>query len=147
MLSIETSGGPQSKNALMDQILNLIGTTKEQLNVVTPKIDKFFMLELQKLTKKGVPILLITSDRHLIPKPYQEYYDALKSTQGISLINNPNVRFLLVFNSEKAVYSGGALDKEELEKSVLIVTTLKEQAKLRKIAEIFTQMLPTFMRK
>ena len=147
MLSLEPSGGSQSKNAITEQLLNLIGTTKEQLNVVTPKIDRFFTVELQKLAKKGVPILLVTSDRHLIPKTYQEFYDALKSTQGISLINNPNVRFLLVFNSEKAIYAGGALDKEDLEKSVLIITMLKEQAKLRKIAEIFTLMLPTFMRK
>ncbi|MFX1388081.1 MAG: hypothetical protein ACFE9M_12765, partial [Promethearchaeota archaeon] len=71
----------------------------------------------------------------------------LKLTQGISVINNPNVKFLLVFNTEQAIYAGGSLDKEELTKSILIVTKIQEKAKLRLIAEIFSLMLPTFMRK
>jgi hypothetical protein len=74
-------------------------------------------------------------------------YDDLKNAQGISIINNPHVNFLLVFNTEQAVFSGGFLDKEELSKSILIVTSVKEKQKLRLIAEIFSSMLPTFMRK
>ena len=79
-------------------------------------------------------------------KNYQKIYDEIKATQGISVINNPNVRYLLVFNSNLAIYSGGSLVKDNLDKSVLIVTKIKETAKLRKIAEIFSQMLPSFMR-
>ncbi|MBY9013992.1 MAG: hypothetical protein KGD70_16615, partial [Candidatus Lokiarchaeota archaeon] len=93
-----------------------------------------------------IPILIITNDRGNIPKIYQEIYDDLKQTSGISIINNPNVRYLLVFNAEEGIYSGGSLDKEELEKSILITTHIKESAKLRKIAEIFSLMLPSFMR-
>jgi hypothetical protein len=79
-------------------------------------------------------------------KAYQKYYDLLSNTPGISVINNPNVRYLLVFNTDKAIYSGGSLDREELSESVLIVTMIKERQKLRKIAEIFSAMLPSFMR-
>ncbi|GAH18112.1 unnamed protein product, partial [marine sediment metagenome] len=81
-----------------------------------------------------------------IPKEFQEVYDDLKATSGVKIINNPNVRYLLVFNSEEAIYSGGALVKEELAKSILIITSIKEAAKLRKIAKIFSLMLPSFMR-
>ncbi|MFX1455470.1 MAG: hypothetical protein ACFFDB_08870 [Promethearchaeota archaeon] len=147
MFNIESSGGQDKKNVLNDQIFNLIGSTKEQLNIVTPKIDEFYVRELKKLSQKGIPILMITNDRANLPKPYRQIYDDLKITEGISIINNPNVRFLLLFNITQAIYSGGSLDKEELEKSILVVTTIQEKAKLRKIAEIFSLMLPTFMRK
>ena len=147
MFDIESSGGQDKRNVLNDQLMNLIGSTKEQLNVVTPKIDEFYSRELKKLTQKGIPVLLITNDRADLPKSYRSIYDDLKVTDGISIINNPNVRFLLLFNTDQAVYSGGSLDKEELAKSILVITTIQEKSKLRKVAEIFSLMLPTFMRK
>ena len=146
MITLEPSGGPERKNVLNEHLINLITSTSIQLNIVSPKIDKFYSIELKKLTEKGIPILIITNDRGNIPKPYQEIYDDLKQTSGISIINNPNVRYLLVFNAEEGVYAGGSLDKQELEKSILILTRIKESAKLRKIAEIFSLMLPSFMR-
>jgi len=146
MTSIETSGGIEKKNILNDHLMSIIYSTQDQLNVVSPQIDKFYATELKNLTKKGIAILIITNDRGAIPKAYQEAYDDLKSTPGIKIINNPNVRYLLVFNSSEAIYSGGALDKEALEKSILIVTVIREAAQLRKIAEIFNLMLPSFMR-
>jgi hypothetical protein len=146
MVSLRASGGLEGKNILNEQLINLIISTKQQLNIVSPKVDRFYANELKKLTKKGIPILIITNERGGIPREFQEVYDDLKATAGISIINNPNVRYLLVFNSEEAIYSGGSLVKEELEKSILIVTSIKEGAKLRRIAEIFSLMLPSFMR-
>jgi len=146
MTSIETSGGIEKKNILNDHLMSIIYSTQDQLNIVSPQIDKFYATELKNLTKKGIAILIITNDRGAIPAAYQEVYDDLKSTPGIKIINNPNVRYLLVFNSREAIYSGGALDKEALEKSILIVTVIREAAQLRKIAEIFNLMLPSFMR-
>lgn len=101
---------------------------------------------MKKIAQNGIPILVLTTDRRLMSKPYQKIYDELTNTPGISVINNPNVKYLLVFNSDRAIYSGGALDREELSNSVLIVTIIKEKQKLRKIAEIFSAMLPSFMR-
>ena len=147
MFNIETSGSQDSKNNLNDQLLNLIASTKEQLNIVTPKIDEFYSTELKRVAQKGIPVLIITIDRGDLPKDYKPIYDDLKLTEGISIINNPNVRYLLLFNTDQALYSGGSLDKEELEKSILIITTIQEKVKLRKIAKIFSFMLPTFMRK
>jgi len=144
---IESSGDPSKKNFLNDQLLNLINSTKDQLNIIAPKIDEFYAKELKKLVQRGIPVILITNDRRDIPKQYHPIYDDLKLTEGISMINNPNVRFLLVFNNEQAIYAGGSLDKEELVKSILIVTLVREKSKLRKISQIFSLMLPTFMRK
>jgi len=147
MFNIESSGGQEKRNVLNDQLLNLIASTKEQLNIVTPKVDEFYSKELKKVTQKGIPVLLITNDRGDLAKNLRPIYDDLKVTEGISIINNPNVRFLLVFNTNQAIYSGGSLDREELSNSVLIITSIQEKAKLRKIAKIFSFMLPTFMRK
>ena len=112
MISLEPSGGPERKNVLNEHLINLITSTSIQLNIVSPKIDKFYSIELKKLTEKGIPILIITNDRGSIPKIYQEIYDDVKQTSGISIINNPNVRYLLVFNAEEGIYSGGSLDKD-----------------------------------
>ncbi|MHA1106794.1 MAG: hypothetical protein ACTSPN_13945 [Promethearchaeota archaeon] len=147
MVRFESSGGPERKNVLNEHLLELIGNTKTQINIVSTKIDKFYAIELKRLTQKGVAVLLIMNDRGNIPKAYQEVYDDLKLTPGIKIINNPNVRYLLVFNSEEAIYSGGSLDKDDLEKSILIVSIIKEASKLRNIAHIFNLMLPSFMRK
>lgn len=146
MISLKSSGGPEGKNIINEHLINLIISTKQQLNIVSPKIDRFYANEIKKLTQKGIPILIIINDRGGIPKEFQGVYDDLKSTSGVNIINNPNVRYLLVFNSEEAIYSGGSLVKEELEKSILIITSIREAAKLRKIAEIFSLMLPSFMR-
>jgi len=146
MINLKSSGGSEGKNVLNEQLINLVISTKQQLNIVSPKIDRFYANEIKKLTQKGIPILIITNDRGGIPKEFQEVYDDLKAISGVNIINNPNVRYLLVFNSEEALYSGGSLVKEELEKSILIVTSIREAAKLRKIAEIFSLMLPSFMR-
>ncbi len=147
MVNIESSGEADRKNVLNDLLINLINSTKEQLNIVTPKFDSFYVNELKNLVKREIPVLVITNDRGGYSKKEVVIYDDLKNTQGISVINKPNVKFLLAFNTEQAVYSGGSLDKEMLFNSTLIVTTVKEKAKLRLIAEIFTSMLPTFMRK
>ncbi|MFX1389788.1 MAG: hypothetical protein ACFE9Z_06995 [Promethearchaeota archaeon] len=147
MVNIESSGGADKKNVLNDHLLNLINSTEDQLNVVTPRIDQFYAKELKRLVERGIPVLLITNDRGDIPKEDVPIYDDLKLTQGISVINNPNVKFLLAFNTEQAIYAGGSLNKEELSKSILIVTKIHEKTKLRMIAEIFSLMLPTFMRK
>ncbi|MEE9378679.1 MAG: hypothetical protein V3V33_11675 [Candidatus Lokiarchaeia archaeon] len=147
MVNIESSGGIEKKNVLNDLLMNLINSTKDQLNIVTPRIDEFYAKELKRVVEREIPVLLITNDRGGLSKKDLPIYDDLKLTQGISVINNPNVRFLLVFNTEQGVYSGGALDKEELSKSILIVTKIQEKSKLRTVAEIFSLMLPTFMRK
>ncbi|MFX1378278.1 MAG: hypothetical protein ACFFA4_04220 [Promethearchaeota archaeon] len=147
MVNIESSGGVDKKNVLNDLLINLINSTKDQLNIITPRIDDFYAKELKRAVERGIPVLLITNDRSDIPKSYMPIYDDLKLTQGISVINNPNVKFLLVFNTEQAIYAGGSLDKEELSKSILIVTRIQEKMKLRLIAEIFSLMLPTFMRR
>ena len=146
MVSLKSSGGSAGKNILNEHLINIITSTKQQLNIVSPKIDRFYATEIKKLTQKGIPILIITNDRGGIPKDFQDVYDDLKATPGVNIINNPNVRYLLVFNSEEAIYSGGSLVKEELEKSILIITSIREATKLRKIAEIFNLMLPSFMR-
>ncbi|MFW9999659.1 MAG: hypothetical protein ACFE9Q_00395 [Candidatus Hodarchaeota archaeon] len=148
MVDIESSGGDK-KNVLNDNLINLINLTKadDQLNIIAPHIDSFYANELKRMVDRGIPVLLITNDRGVIPKNFIPIYDDLKTTQGISIINNPNVKFLLVFNTEQAIYSAGSLDKEELSKSILIVTKIQEKSKLRMIAEIFSLMLPTFMRK
>ena len=145
-IELESSGEGKNKEYLNNTLIEFVNATTDQLNVVTPKIDRFYTDELKKIAQNGIPVLILTTDRRLMSKPYQKIYDELTNTPGISVINNPNVKYLLVFNSDRAIYSGGALDREELSDSVLIVTIIKEKQRLRKIAEIFSTMLPSFMR-
>jgi hypothetical protein len=146
-ISIQSSGVfKDKKHVINDKLLNIINSSEVQLNIVSPKIDQFYTTEIKKIASKGIPILIITNDRGGIPTNLQPFYDDLKSTDGIKLVNNPNVRYLLVFNTKGAIYSGGSLDRLELERSILIATTIEARSKLKKIAEIFSLMLPSFMR-
>lgn len=146
MISLEPSGEGKNKELLNDKLIEFINTTTDQLNIVTPKVDRFYSVELKKIVEKGIPILLITGDRSTLDKSYRQFYDDLKKTPGIQILNNPNVKYLLMFNTEKAIYSGGSLDKDVLSSSILIATTIIEKSKIRLIAEIFSAMLPSFMR-
>ncbi len=146
-ISIQSSGVfKDKKHVINDRLLTVINASEVQLNVVSPKIDQFYATEIKKIASKGVPVLIITNDRGGIPDNYKPFYDDLKSTTGVKLVNNPNVRYLLVFNTKGAIYSGGSLDRLELERSILIATTIEARSKLKKIAEIFSLMLPSFMR-
>ncbi|MHA1526518.1 MAG: hypothetical protein ACTSQD_05760 [Promethearchaeota archaeon] len=146
MISLESSGEGKNKELLNDKLIEFINTTTDQLNIVTPRVDRFYSVELKKIVEKGIPILLITGDRSTLDKSYRQFYDDLKKTPGIQILNNPNVKYLLMFNTEKAIYSGGSLDKDVLSSSILIATTIIEKSKIRLIAEIFSAMLPSFMR-
>ena len=146
-ISIQSSGVfKDKKHVINDKLLNIINSSEVQLNIVSPKIDQFYTTEIKKIAAKGVPVLIITNDRGGIPEAFQPFYDDLKSTDGIKLVNYPNVRYLLVFNTKGAIYSGGSLDRTELERSILIATIIEARSKLKKIAEIFSMMLPSFMR-
>ncbi len=145
-IDINTSGGPKSKDLLNNEVIELINTTEDQLNILSPKIDRFYTNEIKKIANKGIKVLIITNERSAIPKEYRAFYDELKNLKGIDIINNPRVKFLLIFNTENAIYSGGNLDKTELENSILIETKISESSKLNKIKEIFSLLLPSFMR-
>ena len=146
-ISIQSSGVfKDKKHVINDTLLNIINNSEVQLNIVSPKIDQFYTTEIKKIAAKGIPVLIITNDRGGIPENFQPFYDDLKSTDGIKLVNNPNVRYLLVFNTKGAIYAGGSLDRQELERSILIATIIEARSKLKKIAEIFSLMLPSFMR-
>jgi hypothetical protein len=60
MINLESSGGSEGKNIVNERLINLITSTKQQLNIVSPKIDRFYANEVKKLTQKGIPILIIT---------------------------------------------------------------------------------------
>ncbi len=146
-INLQASGVfKEIKHVMNDRLLTLINASEVQLNIISPKIDQFYATEIKKMAAKGIPVLIITNDRGVIPEIYQPFYDDLKSTDNVKLLNNPNVRFMLVFNTKGAIYSGGSLDRTELERSVLIATTVEARSKLKKVAEIFSMMLPSFMR-
>jgi len=146
MINLYASGGIKNKNVLNDQLIQLLNSSDSQINIISLKIDKFYTIEIKRIAQKGIPVLIITNERSKIPKEHQGYYDALKNTPGVNIVNNPNVRFLLVFNNKKVIYSGGSLDKQDLENSILISTVINTPGKIKKIAEIFNSMLPSFMR-
>jgi hypothetical protein len=85
---------------------------------------------------------------------YAEIYDRLKSTHGIDLVNNPNVKFLMVVGNdaenspEHAVFSSGWLERRVLDKTVLLGTYIEQdRQKLKELLGIYNQLLPSFMRK
>ena len=77
---------------------------------------------------------------------YEKIYDLLKITPEIDLINNPNVKFLMVWTRKNVIFAGGWLEKSLLEKTILLGVHVQDIAKIEELSEIYKQFLPTFMR-
>ncbi|MFW9939049.1 MAG: hypothetical protein ACFFD5_15495, partial [Candidatus Thorarchaeota archaeon] len=60
MTHLESSGGQQKKDLLNQHIIELIYSTDTHLNIVSPKIDRFYTTEIKNLGQKGIPVLIIT---------------------------------------------------------------------------------------
>jgi hypothetical protein len=145
-VEIEISGGPDNKNRINDEILNLFSNTEGQLSILTSKIDRFYTNELKNLVNKDIDIRVVTSERGNIPTDYVEFYDEIKNERIINVVNNPNVNSLLVFNDQEAIYAAGSLDRKELEDSYQILTKIRQKSILDKISEFYNLFLPSFMR-
>jgi len=146
LIDLFPSGIEGKKEALNEKILSVINSTVSNLKIITPKIGPFYSENILSVAKKGIPVLMIINDRRFIPQEFQQYYDNLKTKSNVSIVNNPNVKCLLVMNEKEVVFSAASLVKKELTNSILIGTLVKEKKKLVRIEQIFSNMLPSFMR-
>jgi len=146
LIDLFPSGIEGKKEALNEKILSVINSTVSNLKIITPKIGPFYSENILSVAKKGIPVLMIINDRRFIPQEFQQYYDNLKTKSNVSIVNNPNVKYLLVMNEKEVVFSAASLVKKELTNSILIGTLVKEKKKLVRIEQIFSNMLPSFMR-
>lgn len=136
-----------SNNGLINEdILTLFNETKQKIDLLTPKIDKFYINELKRLADNGIEVRVILKDRSLIPTDYIPFFDELKSISNITMVTNPNIKNLVIFNEKRGLYAGMALDKDELEKASVIETMVNETSKVSKLQQYFDTYLPSFMR-
>ena len=142
-IKIFTNG--MKEHEMNNNIAEII-TNASDLKIVAPYITAEYAMILQDRAKNGIKVQLVVNDRRLWPKQFQNIYDTLKTTMGIDVINNPNVKYLLCWNPTTALFTSGPLSKDSLMNTVLIGTLVKEQGKLKEILKIFNLMLPSFMR-
>jgi hypothetical protein len=140
------SGIQGKENELSNRIATLIASATTELKIVAPYITQDFALLIQDRAKNGVKIDIILTDRRFWPEPHQKVYDSLKLTRNVSLINIPNVQFLLILKESEAILSSGPMDKVVLTKNVLVGTHIKDKIKINDLNNIFKEMLPSFMR-
>jgi phosphatidylserine/phosphatidylglycerophosphate/cardiolipin synthase-like enzyme len=143
---IFSSGMQNHEHEMNNQIANLIANAKTELKIVSPYISDEYVLLLQDRAKNKIKIQIILNDRRLWDQKLAKNYDTLKTTPGVDLVNNPNVKYTLIWTPEVALYTSGALDKNTLMKTVLIGTIVQEKVKLDELKGIIKEMLPTFMR-
>jgi len=146
LIELFPSGIEGKKEALNEKISSVINSTASSLKIITPKIGPFYSEGILNVANRGIPVLMIINDRRFIPPEFQQYYDNLKTKSNVSVVNNPNVKYLLVMNDKEVVSSAASLVKKELANSILIGTHVKEKNKLARIEQIFLNMLPSFMR-
>lgn len=136
-----------SKDGLINEdILTLFNETEQKIDLLTPRIDRFYTNELKRLSDNGIEIRVILKDRSLTPTDYIPFFDELKSAQKIKMVTNPNIKNLLVYNESRGLYAGMSLDKDELQKASIIETKVNDTSKLTKLREYFNNYLPSFMR-
>ncbi|TFG18667.1 MAG: hypothetical protein EU530_08615 [Promethearchaeota archaeon] len=157
---IYSAGTSESKIDLYSEIVEVINSARDDIKVVTPKIGPDFANILIEKAKKGnVKIQVVINDRRILVEEsklakihkktdvnYEKIYDLLKVTPEVDLINNPNVKFLMVWTRKNVIFAGGWLEKSLLEKTILLGVHVKDVAKIEELSEIYKQLLPTFMR-
>ena len=155
---IFSAGTAESKVDLYAKIEEVINSARENLKVVTPKIGPEFAKVLIAKAKKGTNIQVVINDRRILVEEtklakaqkkdvnYEKTYDLLKVTPEIDLINNPNVKFLMVWTRKNVIFAGGWLEKALLKNTILLGVQVKDISKIEELSEIYKQLLPTFMR-
>ncbi len=155
---IFSAGSTESKIDLYSKVVEVINSARENLKIVTPKMGSEFADVLIDKAKTGTKIQVVINDRRILVEEtklaksqkkdvnYEKIYDLLKVTPEIDLINNPNVRFLMVWTRKNVIFAGGWLEKELLEKTILLGVHVQDIAKIEELLEIYKQLLPTFMR-
>ncbi len=138
------AAGMSGKEHVMNNNIAEIITNATDIKIVAPYITNEYALILKDRAKNGIKVQIVLNDRRLWPEKYVNIYDELKVT-SIDLINNPNVKFLLVWTPKTALFTSGPLDKSSLMKTVLIGTLINEKGKLNELLKIFQLMLPSFM--
>jgi len=143
-IKIFTGGMPGNEHVMNNNIAEII-TNATDIKIVAPYITNEYALILKDRARNGIKVQIVLNDRRLWPEKYVDIYDQLKVT-SIDLINNPNVKYLLVWSPKTALFTSGPLDKDSLMKTVLIGTLINEKGKLNELLKIFQLMLPSFMR-
>ncbi len=143
-IKIFTGGMPGNEHVMNNNIAEII-TNATDIKIVAPYITNEYALILKDRARNGIKVQIVLNDRRLWPS-HVEIYDELKVTNGINLINNPNVKYLLVWTPKTALFTSGPLDKNSLMKTVLIGTLINEKGKINELKKIFQLMLPSFMR-
>ena len=144
-IKIFASGMEGQEHLMNNHIADIIMAANE-LKIVAPYVSDEYALVLQDRARNGVKIRIVLNDRRFWPKEAVHNYDKLKMDPGIDLINNPNVRYLMVWSPDRVLISSGPLDKKLLEKTILIGTLITDKKRIQDMLEIFKQMLPSFMR-
>ena len=144
-IKIFSSGMSGHEHEMNNYIADILLKATE-LKIVAPYITQEYAMVLADRAKNGIKIQIVLNDRRLWPADVSKIYDQLKATPGVDLVNNPNVKYLLVWSPETCLFTSGPLDKETLMKTVLIGTLITEPRKSQEILSIFREMLPSFMR-
>lgn len=139
------TGGLEGHEHEMNNHIAEIITNASELKIVAPYISEEYMLILQDRANNGINVQCVLNDRRLWPAEYQVIYDKLRVMKNMQVINNPNVKFLLIWSPETVLFSSGPLSKKTLMETILIGTQVTEKGKIKELLKIFNSMLPSFM--
>ncbi len=144
-IKIFASGMEGNEHTMNNHIADIL-TSAEELKIVAPYVTEEYALILQDRAKAGVNIQIVMNDRRYWSEEHAKFYDKIKAFPGLDLVNNPNVKYLMIWSPDKVIISSGPLDKKTLENTVLIGTLITEKKKIQQLLDIFSEMLPSFMR-
>ena len=133
-IKIFTGGLPGKEHEMNNHIAEII-TNASELKIVAPFVTEEYAMILEDRV----------NNKRLWPEEYATIYDKMKVTPRLQVINNPNVKFLLIWSPESALFTSGPLSKQSLMKTVLMGTRVNERGKIKDILHIFKSMLPSFM--
>ncbi|MHA1728652.1 MAG: hypothetical protein ACTSWY_07950 [Promethearchaeota archaeon] len=171
-VKIFSSGTTKDKFTINDKINTVIESSSKELKIISPRVGSEYADILINKAQTGTSIQLVINDRRFLTKEsekkgisskfftknkqlpdnkeieydYAKIYDKLKAAPGIDLINNPNIKFLMVWSLKQAIFSSGWLERKILDKTVLLGVFIQDPNKVKELLEIYSMLLPSFMR-
>ena len=145
-----TVQGIEKTQLNLDVVNNLIETAEEQLLIITPYIDSEYTGQLmQRNTKDGIDIILVTKELAQIKTNSKEIKNALKLLKGFEQIQHLEILFanslLIIKDKQECFFSTGALSKEDLEISYNLGLLSKEKDDIKIMVTFFKKHVPSFI--
>ncbi|MHA1695578.1 MAG: hypothetical protein ACTSWR_10445 [Candidatus Helarchaeota archaeon] len=142
---------PPIKNSNIEMISKYIENTMNNLSIITPYIDSFFVKLLIKIIRtNNIKIQIITNERRQIRQDRPDLlqgYDDLQLNKAIThVFNSLSKQTIILQDNKNLLLCSTCLSKEDLNDTFNYIIAINDQFILEKFEQQLIEQLPPFLR-